>query len=218
MKTFFTGKPCKNGHVADRYISNKTCVECSTNQQRNWHRDNIDRYREYQREYYAADPAKVGEYQRQFRLRNLDKMKEKDRIRRETNPEYFQNWWKENKDKAKEYYDKRFAENPEVFREYCRKWSKANPEYMRAKNMLRQSRVRQATPSWVNEAEVFQICLDCPPGYHVDHIIPIKGITPDGYPVSGLNIPLNMQYLPAKENNQKYNRMRQQDYQLVIGV
>lgn len=27
-KYFFTGKPCKHGHVADRYVGNGGCVEC----------------------------------------------------------------------------------------------------------------------------------------------------------------------------------------------
>jgi len=216
-KFFFTGIPCKNGHVANRYISNGTCIKCSIKQSRSWREDNLDRYRQYQRWHYAANTEKELEYQRQYRLKNLEAMREKDRIRRETNPEYFRNWWKENKDKAKKYYQDKFALNPELFREYCRKWAKANPEYMRAKNLLRQDRVRQATPAWVNEAEIFQICLDCPPGYHIDHIIPIKGFTPEGYPVSGLNIPANMQYLPARENLQKGNTMTMQDYKLVTG-
>jgi len=26
---FFTGAPCENGHVAERYVSNLQCVECN---------------------------------------------------------------------------------------------------------------------------------------------------------------------------------------------
>jgi hypothetical protein len=28
LKRYFTGKPCKHGHVAERQVSNATCVEC----------------------------------------------------------------------------------------------------------------------------------------------------------------------------------------------
>ncbi len=28
LTTYSTGKPCKNGHFADRYVSNKGCCEC----------------------------------------------------------------------------------------------------------------------------------------------------------------------------------------------
>lgn len=27
---YFTGKPCKRGHVAERYLSTRGCVECLT--------------------------------------------------------------------------------------------------------------------------------------------------------------------------------------------
>ena len=26
---YFTGKPCPHGHVAQRFVGNKNCVECS---------------------------------------------------------------------------------------------------------------------------------------------------------------------------------------------
>jgi hypothetical protein len=29
VKYFFTGKPCKHGHISERYTSNQLCVECS---------------------------------------------------------------------------------------------------------------------------------------------------------------------------------------------
>lgn len=45
-------------------------------------------------------------------------------------------------------------------------------------------------------------------GYHVDHIIPLKGFTEEGYEVCGLHILENLQYLPAGENQTKFNRMR----------
>jgi hypothetical protein len=29
MKKYFTGRPCKNGHIAERWSANWTCVECT---------------------------------------------------------------------------------------------------------------------------------------------------------------------------------------------
>lgn len=31
LNRFFTGKKCRNGHMAERYVMNGTCVECAFN-------------------------------------------------------------------------------------------------------------------------------------------------------------------------------------------
>lgn len=56
-----------------------------------------------------------------------------------------------------------------------------------------------------------------PRGKHIDHIIPIgdqnanPALTAEGYPVCGLHAWWNLQYLPAKVNSRKGDRMRLQD-------
>jgi len=40
--TYFTGKPCKRGHISERFVSNHTCVECSRGDH---YQSDRDRYR-----------------------------------------------------------------------------------------------------------------------------------------------------------------------------
>ena len=59
-------------------------------------------------------------------------------------------------------------------------------------------RLRVQTPNWVNADEIFEFRSNCPPGHHVDHIVPLAGKL-----VSGLHVVWNLQYLPRKENLSK---------------
>ena len=47
LKRYFTGKPCKYGHVAQRFADNKSCVECVKRYTKK--RDSTPRRREYDR-------------------------------------------------------------------------------------------------------------------------------------------------------------------------
>lgn len=62
--------------------------------------------------------------------------------------------------------------------------------------------VARAMPKWVNIDEIAEFYMNCPDGYHVDHIIPINGDN-----VSGLHVIWNLQYLPAKQNRKKSNKI-----------
>ncbi len=67
---------------------------------------------------------------------------------------------------------------------------------------LKEERVKLATPKWCNKRALFAFISGCPEGHHVDHIIPLRGET-----VWGLNVPENLQYLPAQENILKSNKI-----------
>jgi hypothetical protein len=61
--TYFTGVPCKNGHVAERRTDNRLCVECVKIRSRRYYHSNLGaerrRAREKQIEYRKANPVKV---------------------------------------------------------------------------------------------------------------------------------------------------------------
>lgn len=79
-------------------------------------------------------------------------------------------------------------------------FQKNNPHIWREATALRKAYILDRTPSFGQEG-IKHFYSKCPEGYHVDHIIPLKGNN-----VSGLHVLWNLQYLPAKENLSKGNK------------
>jgi hypothetical protein len=113
--------------------------------------------------------------------------------------------------KAKQYQQ----DHPEQVKTTKQKWALANktyqleykrkrralfPEKSRAEVSARRARVRKQKPSWETHKRLQAFYENCPNGYHVDHVIPLRGTT-----VTGLHVVENLQYLPAKENMAKRN-------------
>lgn len=98
---FFTGEACKYGHVAERMVSNGSCVDC-LNARRKARRDNYANVKAWRK----ANPEKVNEQARRYRAKHP-----------ETSA----------KAKAK-YREANLAEIRESDREAKARWRKANPE------------------------------------------------------------------------------------------
>jgi hypothetical protein len=80
-----------------------------------------------------------------------------------------------------------------------------NP-YCSARKHYRRKDVKNRTPRWVDSTEILAFYAACPKGFHVDHIVPLKGLI-DGRPVTGLHVVWNLQYLTAEENHKKHCRI-----------
>lgn len=61
---YFTGKPCAHGHVAERYVASKTCVECGNAAANVAKAKNRQKYVTTSVAWGRANPAKLAEYQR----------------------------------------------------------------------------------------------------------------------------------------------------------
>lgn len=70
-----------------------------------------------------------------------------------------------------------------------------------ARNAARRAIVKQQTPAWADLSAIKEIYKNCPIGYHVDHIIPLKGKN-----ICGLHVQNNLQYLLAENNLKKSNK------------
>lgn len=103
---------------------------------------------------------------------------------------------------AKQASDKRLRmADPEKSKESHKKWRQANKDKTRLKSANERAVRLQRLPAWADRALIKEFYLNCPDGYHVDHIIPLRGKL-----VSGLHTIGNLQYLPAKENISKGNK------------
>lgn len=86
--------------------------------------------------------------------------------------------------------------------DYCKDCMKPkNREAHRSITMKYRASKLNRTPIWAELAEIKRFYDNCPPGYQVDHIIPLQGKL-----VSGLHVLSNLQYLTAKENISKNNK------------
>lgn len=154
------------------------------------------------------------EWQREWRRKNPRKYKERKRIDD-------RNYYLRNTEKIKEHHhsyhqrtwDDRYEKKGESIRARSREWKKLNPGKQNANTAMRAAIKLQATPKWLTREqieEIKQFYINCPKGYQVDHIYPLRSKI-----VCGLHVPWNLQYLPAKENLKKGNRLIREDPDLV---
>lgn len=136
-------------------------------------------------------------YRKAYRAKNREARLAYDIKWRSQHPNFWSEYRATRKDKEKAR---------ERASELLRLWRKANPAKIRGYNAINAKRIRQATPPWADKKAIMKIYENRPEGHHVDHIIPLVGITSEGWRVSGLHIPANLQYLPALENRRKKNR------------
>ena len=94
LKYYFTGKPCKKGHMAERLVSNGLCVECRKQYSKKWYQENRDHCKQRNKQWYHEN----AEYRQQYYKQWVQE-----------NPEYKKQWRQENPDKVNAINAKRHA-------------------------------------------------------------------------------------------------------------
>lgn len=170
---YFTGIPCKRGHVALRTVSSGMCKQC------------------------ASEKSSA------YTVANKDKLNENRRVRNSKNPEKsraLRNAWRANNpEKAREMerraLAKVIAKDPDRYRLRAARWAKDNPEKARINIAARRARQVAAEGAFTTKdvSQLFRkqkgLCAYCfikvGKSYHIDHILPlVKG---------GTNWPDNLQ-------------------------
>jgi len=91
--------------------------------------------------------------------------------------------------------------NRERHRAWNTEYRLSDPARGRAYTAAYRTAKIQATPPWADTSSIKMFENDCPPGWHVDHIEPLRAKDR-----CGLNVIWNLQYLPADQSFRKGNR------------
>lgn len=212
LTTYFTGKPCKHGHVSPRYVASGMCKECSriSSNKRYSAEGGIIRHKNKIR--YSDNKEHILERNKIWRNSNKDKLKKTKVLKHTKTPEIRRSrdkkYYNSNKDAIQIKQLNYRNLHREELRQYACEWRRNNPIYSKIKSMERKFHIKQATPSWVNKSKLYEIYknrLDISNEtgivHHVDHIYPVRGEF-----VCGLHVPENLQIISAAENMKKSNK------------
>lgn len=156
-----------------------------------WLEENREKAKRRCADWYSTNKGRALNHQRTKRLENPERTKERRRKDYEVNAERY-------KSRAKAWRESK----PAHARALSKKWKSANRGAVYAAVVQRKAEKLQRTPSWADLAAIKRFYENCPEGHHVDHIVPLRGKM-----VCGFHVEYNLQYLPAKENLMKGNKL-----------
>jgi hypothetical protein len=84
QKFYYTGKPCIRGHKSVRKVTNRECVDCTSEYHALWFQQNKQRLRPIRKQWWVENKEKSREFTTQWRKRNLASDAAKSARRRAT--------------------------------------------------------------------------------------------------------------------------------------
>lgn len=184
---------CKTSKDKSEFGKNKSCA------------DGLSTYCKQCRRETRTDKHRPG-YMQEYYLKNKEKMNAQSMANYEFNR-------KDRMSGMKEYYEENKEEmllDMKIYRDENKSWQKFkenHPESYKAHLLSHRKRLKSATPKCLSKqhkSEIYKIYQNRPEGYHVDHIVPLKGKD-----VCGLHVPWNLQHLPAIENLKWSNKIKE---------
>ena len=190
---YFTGKPCKRGHVAERMTSTGVCVACRRLGTTKWRAEHPERHQQARK----AREDRLAEHIKQRAADRYERNKGRLNERRKQR-------YAANRDLELARNKRWDAENAARRKQWARTYYEANHADYVARTAKRRAAKINATPGWLSVADIEKmeaIYAECRlrgPGWEVDHIVPLQGEE-----VCGLHVPWNLQIIPMVENRKK---------------
>lgn len=145
LNRYFTGKPCKRGHITERQVSDRCCCECKAKRSKEHYSKNKDKIAEYltknkdklaerRKERYTKNKDKILDRNKGYYANNRDAIAEQKKEYRSKNKDKRSEWskeyYKKNKDtineRSKAYGKNYRKKNKDKISKYNKEWRQAN--------------------------------------------------------------------------------------------
>lgn len=193
---YFSGKPCKRGHISARLVSSRACCECQSEKNSARYAENAEKIQSQVYAYRANNPENVKATRATYKASHADEIKARDRARNIGDRKAISIARLDAWNKA----------NPEKTNARVKAWAQANPDKACAKATRYRAAKLNATPAWADHVAIGMVYRAAEvirtTGFdvHVDHVVPLQGKL-----VTGLHVHNNLKVIKAEANRSKSN-------------
>lgn len=191
LKRFFTGKPCKNGHIAEISVSSYVCMECGNARNKAKYHADLEKSRIDRRKYYSENSSRINGNSKKYRDYNKDNLRIKkheyyEKIKLDNNWKNRQKERRELNKEAKREYDRKRAEEKSTENvARATLWNRLNKDRRKFILFSYDSKRRLQKKDGDSTKAIFEwekkepkVCYwcstPCADKYHIDHYEPLS--------------------------------------------
>lgn len=205
---YYTGVPCKNGHVSQRRTDNGSCVECAAIERKSAYTKRRNAHIAYMKRYYADNKPALNAYTREYYQLHKEHLRRYSRERYQRLVEYYREYNREYYDTHREYFERRnrqyYIDN---YNYYVKYWADNSDKYNH-QTAKRRAALKQAVPPWADFDEIHKLYQESKllteetgVPHEVDHVVPLQNEL-----VCGLHWEGNLQIITQIDNRKKSNK------------